>query len=229
MNRCIIVAIFLILLATSYLIGSTKIASANEESVFGTIYLMKPNSTAHIIVKYTAIPNDNAIMNINDTVYAENLQTTYPASKTYVTMTSNESSVRVNTTTIVQYSLTVYNHTKGLYWIPISDCTMMPIVVGNISEVNPSFLFKLFTEVHCSSIIQKSWSSFVGLDIQDVTIDLKPVREITLGIHSGGAAICSDGFVVVIRSDNNHSFVCVKSSTAEKLVARGWGYEPPTN
>jgi len=52
-------------------------------------------------------------------------------------------------------------------------------------------------------------------------VHLSPLQQIRIGMGPGDL-VCSEGLVKIEKLSDN-SIACVKSSTAEKLVERGWG------
>jgi hypothetical protein len=128
------------------------ISTAFAESVSGEVLFMKSNSVGHIYVEYDSFNPHNQVVNVDQDIYTGNLGNGVVVTTPDLTITANPSSINLNASTQVTYTIAAKNNLTGIYSISrdmVSGCGAIPLVIGlNESEVDPRILWQFFTAVY---------------------------------------------------------------------------------
>lgn len=106
-----------------------------------------------------------------------------------------------------------YNELPGRYKI---------VLITNNTETSVyEFIVKQITEYNENSFAINSTKNIFENNIQKLSESITaPLKQIANGISPNGV-LCNEGLKLVFKSINNYP-ACVKSTTMEKLIERGW-------
>jgi hypothetical protein len=121
--------------------------SAQSQTVTGTVYFMKSNSNATIVMRTVFHPQANETFNVPGIIFGSNPQNLILKGPD-LTITANQTLMYMNKTNDIAYTLIAKNNLKGIFTLIDRSCGGDLFDIGlNESEIDPSILLRSFKGV----------------------------------------------------------------------------------